>query len=128
MKFVMRSLLLFLVLIGLVFTVKSSTACEFKFKVESEAKENYSPGDEIIVKVTLVLTHRECPEGLEATKYDFKGIKALGATKWKEISEGTYERKFKLQVTDSEKSKHVFSTTRTCEKDGGAGSISFSVK
>lgn len=125
MKKMMRPMIILTLMLGLIAIANSVKACEFKFNVEPEEKATYAVGDELVVKVTLVLTHRNCPEGLEATKYDFKGLKVLGATKWKEISEGTYERKFKLQVTDDDKSKHVFSATRTCDKDGGAGSITF---
>lgn len=127
MNFLKRVLFAGILVIGFITIANTAEACEFKFKVEPEAKENYSIGEELVVKVTLVLTHRNCPEGLEATKWDFKGMKVIGATKWKELSEGTYERKFKLQLTD-DNNKHIFSATRTCDKDGGAGSLTLSVK
>lgn len=103
-------------------------ACEFKFKVKDEEKKEYKVGDEIIVTVELQLTHRSCPEGLEKTKFDFKGLKALGATKWEETGHLVYERKFKLLVTKEKKNSHLFSALRTCDKDGGSGSIEFTVK
>lgn len=113
-------------LVSLLFVMPAS-ACEFKFKVSTGEKETYAIGDEVVVVVTVVYTHRVCPEGINATKFKFTGVKALGATKWKEISEGKYERKLKLQVTESKKNKHVLSAVRSCDKDGGAGGITIKV-
>lgn len=125
MKKVIAGIVL-IVAIMMVFS-QQVNACEISFKIASEEKQTYKVGEEIVVTLEVVLTHRNCSEGIDATKYDFTGVKVLGATKWKEISGGKFERKFKLQVTDDEKGKHLMSATRTCDRDGGAGSIKFDV-
>jgi hypothetical protein len=115
-------------LFSLVLLVSNHTAaCDFKFKVATEEKKTFQVGDEVVIEVQLSLTHRSCPEGLEATKFDFTGLKVLGATKWKELPDGKYERKFKLQVTEDPKNKHLLSAVRTCDKDGGSGSVKIDV-
>ncbi len=126
----MSSIKIFTVVITMIFSMVAinAKACEFNFKITSEEKQTYKVGDEIVVEVLLTLTHRNCPEALELTKFDFTGVKALGATKWKELPDGKYERKFKLQVTEDPKGKHLLNATRTCDKDGGFGSIKFTVQ
>ena len=111
----------------LILTVAQAVACEFKFDVVGEEKDSYSKGDQLVVKVTVIYTHRVCPEGIDATKFNFSGVKALGATKWKQIAEGKYERKFKLEVTESKKDKYFLNAVRTCDKDGGNGTFMLKV-
>lgn len=122
--------ILFSAILLILFTAmpQMSKACEFTFKVDGEAKTEYSIGDELVVVVKLILTHRVCPEGLDATKFDFSGLKVLGATKWNELKQGEYERKFKLQVTDDKKAKYTMTAVRTCDKDGGSGSFKLNIK
>jgi len=108
--------------------VFTASACEIEFKTVGDAKEVYAEGDIIIVKLTVVLTHRNCPEGMEATKYDYPGFKVLGATEWKEVKPGTFERKFKLQVIKPVDGKSTFSAIRTCHKEGGNGTFTVNVK
>ncbi|MFB6319653.1 hypothetical protein [Saccharicrinis sp. FJH54] len=111
-----------------IFSIITVSACEIEFKTLGEAKEVYSPGDIIFVKLTIFLTHRNCPEGLEATRYDYPGFKVLGATEWKEVKPGMFERKFKLQVIKPVDGKSSFSAIRTCQKEGGSGTFSVDVK
>ena len=115
-----------LVLFGAILTLNVD-ACEFKFKVLSGEKDNYQVGDELVVAVKVTYTHKVCPEGIEATKFSFTGVKTNGATEWKQLSDGVYERKFKLVITDEKKNRHLFNAVRTCDKDGGAGTIKFEV-
>jgi hypothetical protein len=75
----------------------------------------------------LVLTHRNCDITLEDTKYDYRGFQVAGATQWKEVSTGVYERKFKLKVTAADKGKATFSAIRTCRKEGGSGTFQVTV-
>ncbi|ROL59603.1 hypothetical protein D9V86_10460, partial [Bacteroidetes/Chlorobi group bacterium ChocPot_Mid] len=49
-------------------------ACEIHFSIIKGEKTKYSKGDELIVKITVLLTHRNCPEGIESTKFDTKGL------------------------------------------------------
>jgi hypothetical protein len=106
--------ILFLIVTGPVI----ASACEIDIEILENKKEIYHKGDVLIVKVKVILTHRQCPEGINTTKFSYEGIKVLGATKWNEISKGTFERKFNL----------VFGALRTCDKEGGAGSIKFTVE
>jgi hypothetical protein len=120
---------LFLIFLFIMSTALSKLqACDFSFKINSEEKLVYRIGDEVVVLVSVYLTHRNCPESINNIKFDFSGLKALGATPWKESGEGKFERKFKLQVSDDPKGKHILNATRTCDKDGGTGSIKFNVK
>lgn len=104
-----------------------ASACEISFEILDNKKEYYQEGDVLVVKVKVVFTHRHCPEGIDATKFQYDGMKVLGATQWTETASGTYERKFKLQIEKTDKDALVFGALRTCDKDGGAGSISFKV-
>jgi hypothetical protein len=124
MKQIIKGLLLVAVLlVGI-----SASACEIKFKVTSGEKELYAVGDELVVVVEVVYTHKVCPEGIEATKFNFTGTKALGATKWTQLSEGHFERKFKLSIIEDKKDRHLFNAVRTCDKDGGNGTIKFNIE
>ena len=71
-----------------------------------------------------MFTHRVCPEGIEKTKFTYDGLKIQGATKWVETSAGTWERKLKIEVIE-EAEKLKLKAVRTCDKDGGSGSITF---
>jgi hypothetical protein len=116
------------IVMGLSVLVIPVKACEISFKVTSNEKPAYNVGEELVIAVKVVYTHRNCPEGIEATKFSFSGFKTLGATPWKEISEGQFERKFKLQVSEESKGNHILTATRVCDKDGGTGSIKIEVK
>lgn len=103
-------------------------ACEIEFEVVKGKKEVYEKGDEVIINVKVMLTHRICPESLNKTKFDSDGIKILGATSWKETSPGIWERKLKTRVEGNEKGELTLSATRTCHKEGGFGSITLKYK
>ena len=105
-----------------------ASACEISFEILDNKKEYYQKGDVLVVKVKVVFTHRQCPEGINATKFRYDGMKVLGATQWSEPESGTYERKFKLQIEQTDKDNLVFGALRTCDKDGGAGSITLNVQ
>ncbi len=115
MRRIVVGLLMFVTMIG------ASLACEIEFETLGEKKEVYHEGDVIVIKIELLLTHRNCPEGLEATKYSYPGFKVLGATKWEEVKPLVYERKFKLEVLKPTKGEASFSAVRTCHKEGGNG-------
>lgn len=84
-------------------------------------------GNVIVVKVKVVFTHRVCPEGINATKFIYKGMKIQGATKWVETKPGTFERKLKILIEDTSKGNLVLKAIRTCDKEGGIGSIKLAV-
>lgn len=123
-----RILLLFSMVLAIsFFTVEIAEACEIEFEVIGNKKDVYQAGDEIIVKIDVVFTHRVCPEGIEATKFKYEGMKILGATKWEEITSGTFERKLKIKIEKADPEGLVLKAIRTCDKDGGMGSIKFMV-
>lgn len=124
MKIALKFVFLFLAL-NVTF---QSKACEFILKIQGDAKEVYKVGDEVIVVVTMNLSHRVCNEVMDDVKYNFNGLKVLGATKWVEVNPNQYERKFKLQVIDNSKGNCTIAVKRSCDKDGGSGSLSFKVK
>lgn len=126
MKF-FKLLALVIVLILALPTI-NARACEFNFKITTEEKKSYKIGEELVVAVTVTLTHRNCHEDVNNIKFDMTGVKALGATPWKDLGNGQFERKFKLQVTDDPKGKHLLSATRSCDKDGGSGSVKIAVQ
>lgn len=103
------------------------SACEIKFKVLDNKKEHYQKGDVLVVKIEVLFTHRQCPEGINATKFNYTGLKVLGATKWAEPKPNNFVRKFKIEVIDDSKQELVFGAIRTCDKEGGAGNIKFSI-
>jgi len=107
-----------------------ASACDINFDVIKGSKKKYEPGDVIITKVTVLLTHRNCPVALDETKFKYKGLKVLGATKWRAASSTTYERRLKIKIlgNEEEKDKVYISATRTCDKEGGFGSLKLEVK
>ncbi len=107
-----------------------ASACDINFDVIKGEKEEYESGDVIIMKVTVLLTHRNCPVALDETKFKYQGLKVLGATKWRAASSTTYERKLKIKIlgADDDKDKVFISATRTCDKEGGFGSLKLEVK
>jgi len=117
-------ILVFILFLGIAGITKLQ-ACDFNFSIEN-AKDTYKKGDVVIVKVKVVFTHRVCSEGINATKFNYKGMKVLGATKWIETSIGTWERKLKIEITDKGDAL-TLQAVRTCDKDGGSGRISFKV-
>ncbi len=114
-----------LIVIGFLILLSSSTvlACDIDITVVGDEKESYEIGDEIILHVKVSYTHRVCSEGIKKTAFDGKGLKVLSGTDWKETSPGVWERKLKVTVQKAKKGKLLLSATRTCEKDGGFGTI-----
>ncbi|HBS88168.1 MAG: hypothetical protein A2W91_05165 [Bacteroidetes bacterium GWF2_38_335] len=98
-------------------------ACEFEFELVSEKKEIYKVGDEIIVHVKVTFTHRVCPLAIADTKFKTKGLKVVGTKDWEEVSSGVYVRKLKLEVTGTKDGKIQLIGSRTCDKEGGFGSL-----
>jgi hypothetical protein len=110
-----------LLTLALVFsTILASMACDVTFKIEKE-KSKYSVGDEVVVKVTIMLIHRDCKVAMKSTQFKPTGLKILSGTDWKETSKGTWERKLKLKITDGAQGKATLVVIRTCERDGGKG-------
>ena len=124
MKHIVAKLIMVVVIL---FGTLATLACEIDFEILENKKEQYQKGDVIIVKISVVFNHRRCPEGIKATKFSYEGLKVLGATKWVEPKANTYERKFKIEILDDSKESLIFSAIRTCDKEGGKGSIQFKI-
>ena len=115
---------LFLLGVILLFTnVAKVVACEIEFEVVDGEKEVYNVGDVMVIKVHVAFTHRVCPIAIKDTKFEKKGLKIEGATPWKELSAGVWERKLKVKVLETKKGKLLLTATRTCDKEGGFGEI-----
>lgn len=110
-------------LVALIFISGIILACNIEFEVQGTAKAKYKVGDEVVVKVKIHLTHRVCPVAMKDTKLDAKGMEILGATDWKEVEPGSWERKVKMKVTGSKNGKLQLTATRTCDKEGGLGTL-----
>lgn len=108
------------------FSIATSWACDISFKIEKE-KNKYAVGDELVVKVTVVLIHADCSVAMKSTNFKASGLKIVSGTDWKEISKGTWERKLKLKVIDANAGKPTLIVTRTCHRDGGKGVLSIKI-
>lgn len=98
-------------------------ACDFEFQIENR-KESYRVGDEVIVNVTLKLTHRNCKVSPDETQFSGEGIEILGATKWIDVAYNQYSRKIKIKIT-GDASAHKLLALRECQKDGAKGNLIF---
>jgi len=126
MKNLIKSKMMIILMLGiffLSFSTQEAKACEIEFEIVKGKKEKYEAGDIIVVKVVVKLTHRSCPEALKKTKFKMNGLKVVGATEWKEISATDHERKLKLKVISNKDGKLIFNAIRTCDKDGGFGTL-----
>ena len=126
MKNLLKSKTLIILLLGFLlvgFSVQEAKACEIDFEILKGKKDKYEAGDIIVLKVIVTLTHRVCPIGLKQTKFKMNGLKVVGATEWKQISAMVYERKLKVKIESNKDGKLIFNAIRTCDKDGGFGSL-----
>lgn len=105
----------------------SSKACVITLKVENE-KSSYLVGDEIVVKITIVLIHRDCPVNIKNTQLTPVNLKILQGTDWKEKTKGTWERKLKLKVLETTQKEATLTVLRTCEREGGKAVLKFKLK
>ncbi len=103
--------------------MKEARACDIEMEIVDNIRSKYSPGDELVIKVSVHLTHRNCPEGIESTRFTSEGLKILGATKWVEVSSGVFERKLKVRIDESMNGSALLNAVRKCDKDGGMGTI-----
>ena len=126
MKKLIKSKWLFIILLGIFFISfqpQIAKACEFEFEITENKKDVYDVGDVIVVKVKLILTHRACPISIKDTKFTMNGLKVIGATEWTQQTTMVWERKLKMKVTGTKNGKLVLNAIRTCDIDGGFGSL-----
>ena len=121
-RFIQLSLLAFFMLVQPAIT----RACELKFSISGEKKEVYKIGEELIVEVTVVYTHRTCEIQLSDTKFTYEGMKILGATTWKEKAPNTFARQIKLSLLDDSLDQASLTITRKCSKEGAIGTFRIS--
>lgn len=107
------------------FTIASSLACNISFKIDKE-KKSYKVGDEMVVKITVVLIHADCTTAMKSTNFKANGLKILSGTDWKETTKGTWERKVKIKVLEGV-NKPTLIVTRTCDRDGGKGVLTIKI-
>jgi len=107
----------------LLLTAVVSMACEINFKVEGQEKTKYNIGEIVVLRVTVEFTHNACPVALKETKIQANGMEILGATEWKNVSGNIWERKIKVKITSNKEGKAIISARRSCEKDGGTGTL-----
>lgn len=100
-----------------------SQACELKFAISGEQKESYKAGEELIIEVTIVYTHRTCEIQLSDTKFTYEGMKILGATAWKEKAPNTFSRQIKISLLADALPEAKLNIVRKCSKDGVIGTF-----
>ena len=118
-KLQIMSVLIFAGILIFSFHPTKALACEIDVKVYGESKEIYRTGDEVVLSVEVFLTHRNCPEGIEATEFKAEGMDILSATKWTETYSNHFERLVKVRIAVNESSESIFYVKRTCSKEGG---------
>lgn len=120
-----KKAVLFLMMTSLLmlFSTQSLFACEINFDILKGKKAIYETGDQIVVKVNVLLTHRACPISLKKTQFKLKGLKVVKSTKWKKKSPMKYERKLMINIKDTKDGKLMLTAIRTCDKDGGFGTL-----
>ncbi|MCD4773728.1 MAG: hypothetical protein K8R41_10145 [Bacteroidales bacterium] len=102
---------------------KEANACEIEFEIIKGGKDTYQTGDTLVVKVNVILTHRSCPIAIKKTQFKTNGLKVIKSTSWKQLTSMEYERKLLIVVGKPKKGKLMINATRTCDKDGGFGSM-----
>jgi len=103
-----------------------SAACDITWTIEGAQKEKYQPGDIVVIKIIVELTHRHCNVDIDETKITVSGLEIKGATKWVNLTGRVWERKMKVAVTSNQQGKAIITAKRTCDKDGGFGTLTLS--
>jgi hypothetical protein len=111
-------------LILAIITVVPLIACDITLKIDKE-KKKYKAGDEVVVKVTVVIIHRNCKVNIKNTQYKNEGLDIVSGTEWKETSPGTWERKLKVKITGDKGKQASLTVFRTCELEGGTATQIF---
>jgi hypothetical protein len=98
-------------------------ACEITISVDGTKKEVYKAGDVVVLKITVVLKHRNCDVDINETNVNVSGMLITGATKWVNTEGKTWERKIKVKILSDKSDKALILAERTCDRDGGKGSL-----
>lgn len=98
-------------------------ACDINVSVEGLKKEVYKAGDVVVVKIVVVLKHRNCDVDINETSVNVSGSKIIATTKWVNTEGKTWERKIKVKIVADKSGKAIIVAERTCDRDGGKGSM-----
>lgn len=98
-------------------------ACDIAVSVDGLKKEVYKAGDIVVVKIVVVLKHRNCDVGINETSIKVSGSQITASTKWENTEGKTWERKIKVKIVADKSGKAIIVAERTCDRDGGKGSL-----
>lgn len=107
-----------------VFAAGDAVACDVKVSVYEGLRETYRVGDEVILKLEILQTHRNCSESINATKYRTAGLEVSTATPWKEAGNNKFERFVKVKIIELPAGPATFEVSRDCSREGGYAVIS----
>lgn len=119
----MKKLLGFLFIFLVIITPYTAKACEITLTVDGVSKQAYKAGDIVVVKITVVLKHRNCDVDINDTEIKVAGSQITGTTKWVNTEGKTWERKIKVKILADKSNKAVIVVERSCNRDGGKGSL-----
>ena len=91
--------------------------------VDGTKKEKYKTGEIVVLKITVVLKHRNCDVDIKETTINVSGCQITAATDWVNTSGKTWERKIRIKIGNDKTGKVVVVAERTCDRDGGKGEI-----
>jgi hypothetical protein len=98
-------------------------ACEIIVSIDRTKKEIYKTGDVVVVKITVVLKHRNCDVDINETTIKVSGSQITGTTKWVNTKGRTWERKIKVKILGNQSNQSLIIAERICDRDGGKGSL-----
>jgi hypothetical protein len=124
----MKKLIGVLFIIFLMAMPVMTKACDITIAVDGIKKEIYESGDIVVVKITVVLKHRNCDVDINETDIKVSGSQIIGTTKWVNTEGKTWERKIKVKILTDKSNKAVIAAERNCDKDGGQGSLTLIIE
>jgi hypothetical protein len=106
----------------------AASACDIDFKVVENQKAVYKPGDIVVIKVVVTITHRRCRESLKSTKFHPSGLEIVSSSSWETGARNKHYKTITVKVKKTKKGKSTLSAERTCHKEGGFGKIVLTTK
>ena len=114
----------FLLVLSFIFIQQSyATACEIYFEIIGNQKEIYKAGDVLEIRMTVELTHRQCPEGLKSTKFDLENVAVLSSTEWLNLGNENWEKTMKVRLLHNDTGEAAIIALRECNREGGCGEL-----
>lgn len=121
----MKKVFLFLLISTFMLSAKIAAACEIGVTVD-QVKDSYHAQDEVVLTITVELSHRRCDVDIEDTQFSTTGMEILGATKWVQLNSMTYARKLKVKISSNTSSAQM-KVDRKCDEDGGHGELTLKI-